>query len=163
MNSNINCLQRTTPTKITKNQILLGYLSGFIDGEGSIFAPCPKRHRFPRTIVLKIGNTHWGALKFLQKNFGGNLTRKRAGKRAKKYHRILVWKGIGTKIILKQVLPFLIIKKKQAELALKYPIGELRGVKLPQKNRILRKKISDGIRKLNKKEDKNYEAVISIG
>lgn len=102
------------------------YLAGIIDGEGCICIhgqKCWNRKRTKRytyyTLFLTVGNTSYRLLKWLHDNFGGSLAPAK-----KKENRRQVWHwntaSKHAEDILTRVLPYLVIKKDQAELALEF-------------------------------------------
>jgi hypothetical protein len=94
------------------------WMAGFFDGEGSIIISIKR----PRTtfLVARIGNTYFPAVRFFMR-FGGNL---HYVKRIKGYRPMLVWMSsyADAERCIKALLPYLVVKKKQAQLALKYCI-----------------------------------------
>jgi hypothetical protein len=100
-----------------KNEIMLAYMAGFFDGEGSI--NIIKRNRgnwTPEyTLSVAMGQKDGKTLDWVKDNFGGNVyVIKRDGS--------FFWLCGNVKAItfLKQLLPYLQYKKSQAELAIKF-------------------------------------------
>ena len=97
------------------------YVAGFIDGEGCIRAEL----RNPRLgngvsvghrVILIVANTHRPVLEAMQERWGGSIyRRKNPGK------VLWVWHtgGPTARAVLEDVLPYLVVKKEQAETALK--------------------------------------------
>jgi hypothetical protein len=101
----------------------LSYLAGFVDGEGYIGLPANlrlNRNPFYRP-TLTIYNTHRGVLLQIKEfiGFGRVYTGTSRGPHCQPTY---LFKADGRRIapILEQLLPFLIVKRKQAELVLEY-------------------------------------------
>ena len=95
----------------------LAYVAGILDGEGSISirnqAP---HHNFQIRIVVV--NTFLPLLKNLQEQFAGSIYQRKPIGLSKKECYEWVSTGNQAEGILKQLLPYLLIKRKQAELAI---------------------------------------------
>lgn len=103
------------------------YLAGFLDGEGSISICRSKpnnhwRYRTYRyTLEVTVTNTNKKIIELLANLFEGSWMRIR-------HHNNPVWKdaycirwaSVKAKNLLEMLLPYLIIKKKQAELAVEF-------------------------------------------
>ena len=112
------------------------YLAGFIDGEGSIgIYPDYRRNRNYR-LVLTVSNTNKEVIDWIAKVTEEQHSRQVKVKttkncpswqgekdRWKDCYSIWFGSGIAQKI-LKEVLPYIIVKKEQATIALQYPVGE---------------------------------------
>ena len=97
----------------------LAYLAGFIDGEGSIGTT---RTGARRQVVgrLTITNTDLAMLKMLQAKYGGSITRQpRSANPEWKPYCAITWTNRGALRVLEAVLPYLIIKRRQAELCIR--------------------------------------------
>lgn len=106
----------------------MAYLAGIIDGEGTI-AIDKKKHKGGRNgqkyygyeIVFSAPNTSYELISWLKKNFGGNITTyKPEGRRP--YWRWQLANKQKIKELLKGMRPYLIVKGKQADLALEYSV-----------------------------------------
>lgn len=91
------------------------YMAGFVDGEGCISAhPSPKRKHTPRhrRPYLTISQRVEAPLTYIQGIFGGWMKIDSRGK--------YVWGcgGMRMKAILEGMLPYLVLKRKEAALAL---------------------------------------------
>lgn len=97
----------------------LAYFAGIIDGEG-----CFCLHRSGARDVfgcdLSVGNTDPRLVQWIHERFGGRISRRQfADKRCKVfYHWHLLSRDLDT--VIPAVLPYLVIKKDQAELMLAY-------------------------------------------
>ena len=97
------------------------YLAGFFDGEGCIHGyfthPRNGRRMGSTKVTVVCGNLE--VLMFGQKLFGGSIN-KRVFKEKPKWNDALTW-HLGTKetsVFLRAVLPYLIVKRQEAEVAL---------------------------------------------
>lgn len=109
------------------NTLSLEYIAGFLDAEGSI--TITKRIRKDRpsplyAIDIRIVNNHIGVLKSIQKKYGGFIHIRKEDKGNQLYD--LIMNNQHGKDLLNDIYPYLIIKKEEAELALKFPLSESR-------------------------------------
>ena len=94
------------------------YLAGIIDADGSIGTTKTGTNKNVVGRVI-VANTNHEFLTILKNEFGGNLSlRKEGHKPGWKPYGSLTWSNRQAEIILENIYPFLIIKKKQAELCL---------------------------------------------
>lgn len=94
------------------------YLAGMIDADGSIGTT---RTGAKRNVVgrVMVANTNQEFLYTLKNEFGGTVSiRDKGHKKNWKPFGLICWSNRQAEIILENVLPFLIIKKKQAELCI---------------------------------------------
>jgi len=106
----------------------LAYLAGIIDGEGCIsLSKSHKNDRYYYRLQLTITNTSAELKQWLEDKFGGRIRTSYA--RSNNRSDILHWTVSGNQCqwLLRQVLPYLIIKKPQAELALMMNINPYGG------------------------------------
>ena len=103
----------------------LAYLAGIIDGEGTIhMAVARDRSRDSRhtwRVMLSIANTDEALMKWIQARFGGKYylrepRQNSAHKRVFRWVRAR-WDSLG---ILTAVLPYLVVKRRQANIALTF-------------------------------------------
>jgi hypothetical protein len=102
----------------------LAYLAGIIDGEGTIgiekMAPCGSRKKFYYTPRLCIINTSKNLMEWLNQTFpfGHFSPRKKIAGRKECY----AWRLFGTNVetIIVAILPFIQIKRRQAECVLRF-------------------------------------------
>lgn len=139
--------------------VLDSYVAGFFDGEGCISSQeswIPgKYEKFPRiNLQISITNTDKEVLNLIRGRFGGQIS-----KHTKKTGKLCyAWKLTGKdkmRVFLLSVLPYLIVKKEQALLALEF-IDTLRKenlgcVPLPKEVHELRYKIHLALRKRKSK------------
>lgn len=97
----------------------LAYFAGLIDGEGS-FVLHHRRGSHVFACQLQIGNTDVRMLEWVRERFGGSITLER---RNNSKHKP-VWRWVSNANTLSDaitaLLPYLIVKKDQAELILAY-------------------------------------------
>ena len=107
------------------NIAALAYLAGLFDGEGSvnIFKSSGQNGSItPRYFVeISIGNTHKGVLQWVLENFGGRLTHNGV-QYTPNSHKTWRWRASTQEAssILVALLPYLIVKKEQALLAIEF-------------------------------------------
>lgn len=95
------------------------YTAGIIDGEGTITLYV---HGGIVTPLTDISNNHKGLITWLRKHLGGGTGYTQTdtrGNRRPTYH-VKFTRLLDVKALLEQILPYLIAKKKQAELVLEY-------------------------------------------
>ena len=117
---------------------LIAYLAGFFDGEGSIFID----KLYGMSCVIT-STTKW-ALESFRFGFGGNITENKKIYNVSQ-HTTYQWKVKSTKakIFLQAILPYLKLKKPEAEIAIKFQNRkELKHYtvrnRVPKKEQILR-------------------------
>lgn len=129
-------------------ELELAYIAGFFDGEGSIsiFQEKTGRYRLAR-IGVYVVNTDFRPIKMLKEKFGGHYREvQRPGK--KKY---AVWSVSCVKAseFLKAILPFLIIKKERACLAIEIQELHSRSTRSKSRNQLGQfTKLSEDIRQI---------------
>ena len=106
-----------------KHTEVLAYAAGIVDGEGciSIGKKSMGTDKLPRlTMILTVVNTNEWLIRWFKMQFGGNIrNQKPSNQRAKLKW---VWRVESRKAseIIKLLLPYLQIKRPQAELAIKF-------------------------------------------
>lgn len=102
----------------------LAYLAGMVDGDG-----CISIHRIGKpadgyyALTLAVGNTHMGMLEWIRARFGGTITT--SGKPCKPHHaKKWTWAIYGQPMadLLSLLYPYLVAKKRQAELGVEYRV-----------------------------------------
>ena len=97
------------------------YLAGIVDGEGSInLLAKPKTQQIQ--LRLQVANTSTELIDWLQSNFGGKVYEHKMHSTYHKQRYDWVVTGKEAKELIRLILPFLIVKKIQATLALDFPI-----------------------------------------
>lgn len=104
----------------------LAWLAGFIDGEGCILLSCqkpnPKRRTVSKIWIMRVcvTNTRHDVLALIQSWFGGYIVHKRTDKAHYKDGWTWEVSGHKAKRLLNEVGPYLVLKRSQCEVALKY-------------------------------------------
>lgn len=126
-----------------------GYLAGIIDGEGCITITVGRResgvHNYNAALIVT--STDECLIKWLIKHFGGTYYRQgTAPKNCKHAFRWRFFKREEVERILLAILPYLVIKRKQAKLLLEF-------VRLPRhtQDSSLRGEMYDCMKMLNKR------------
>lgn len=145
--------------RFPSEELFLAWAAGFFDGEGWVGAMVNARANVRRKrpdIVLhvRVVQTSTECLELLQKRFGGSIgTYKRKNTAAVLYTwRLANWSAM---IFLNAVYPYTVVKRKQVELALTYPIGPRRISRLSQEMAERRMHIMNQLRVL-RAEAKTY-------
>ena len=104
---------------------ILAYIAGLFDGEGSIYISLrnnrPKSRSPEYSLRVSFVNTNEEVVHLIKDNFGGSiLSRFREPDKKRKLTWDWAVSYIKAKDFLKAVYPYLIIKKKQAELGIKF-------------------------------------------
>ena len=97
------------------------YMAALLDGEGSIsLKPIRKRRdgRWELMTEVTLSNTHRPTLQFLQAQYGGTLRRKHNKHRS--ISRLEWHRQADVQALLAALIPYLRIKRRQAELMLEY-------------------------------------------
>jgi len=135
---------------------ILAYAAGIIDGEGWVGIRRSGKHdsgTIRYTMAVVVGNTDRRMLNFMKKYFGGSISkRKTVGNR----QPAGAWEVASNKAadFLKLILEFLIVKKAQAESAIKF---QGKGRPMRKATEIERQQINYyvlSLRKLNKRGKK---------
>jgi hypothetical protein len=97
----------------------LAYLAGIIDGEGS-FALHYSKSRSRMHVQLQIGNTDLRLMDWIRTKFGGSVTPER--RTSSKWKLMFRWVAQSDTLshLTRAVLPYLIVKRQQAELLLAF-------------------------------------------
>lgn len=114
---------RYLPTKFLLSEVDKGYIAGMIDGEGTISISQFHRNGGITLIpYIKIGNTNKDVITYLHERIGGNAqTRHRPGNdHHKPCYYTVTSSGARVLGLLPEILPYLIIKRKQAELLMEF-------------------------------------------
>ena len=114
-----------------KGKVLLGYLAGIIDGEGSIMiVRRPSKPTHSPMMRVVVSNTNKTLLQLFQLNFGGNISA------AKRYNKpycktCFQWTSSSQKALacLKIIEPYLFIKRAQAQIAIEFQKSRGKGGK----------------------------------
>lgn len=137
----------------------LAYIAGIIDGEGCIQIQKPKKHNReksqPYKLQLRVANTDLRLIEYINLIFPAyvyNGSERRKGRR-----RQFVWHANGSKAadVLRAVLPFMICKKEQADVAIAFQdtFNQYYGIHgLPSEILLFREKAYLECREFKKKE-----------
>ncbi|MHC1636323.1 MAG: sigma factor-like helix-turn-helix DNA-binding protein [Candidatus Methanospirareceae archaeon] len=101
-----------------KNEIF-AYLAGIVDGEGSIRLHRRRRKSIGYGLEVVVTNTNRELIDWLYTNFKGYIEKHEREGNHKTTYKWTV-RGINAYRLLKKMLPYLIIKKPQAELGIKF-------------------------------------------
>jgi hypothetical protein len=104
----------------------LAYMAGIIDGEGSLvignYSSNKKTGAIHYHTALEINKTDEGLIHWLHHTFGGNIVNYTAKQTPKNSRQaVFRWIANGDRLthICEEVLPYLVVKRKQAELMLR--------------------------------------------
>ena len=118
--------EKIDPTK-TPTELVKAYLAGFVDGEGcftiSVYNPPSDRGAAAGRwdCRLSVYNSNLDILRHFQEYFGGFIQvrdRSNGGERNWRAAGQIVWTGKLFAVVAKAILPYLVVKKEQAELVL---------------------------------------------
>lgn len=99
-------------------KVKLVYTASIIDGEGCIYISKKMNERYQ--LVVNVVNTSKELIDFFFKNFKGNV---RVGKKKENQNQFWIWEITNYKDtinFLEQIIPYLLIKREQGELALQF-------------------------------------------
>ena len=117
----------------------LSYFAGFFDGEGCI-TTCrnhPDRKRWSYSLRVTTTNTNKEVIDLFQARWPGSVSIKPEKPGFKKTYTWML-SGFKGKEFLKEMLPYLIVKKREALLALDFPVREK-----PEGNKALSQAVYD--------------------
>lgn len=113
-----------------KGRALLAYVAGIIDGEGTICISRRKKGNkiWNHTLFVQVSNTQEWLIEFLKLQFGGNTDYRKAHDNARESWRWTAHTREASSF-LRLILPYLQLKRPQAELAIEFqkrrnPIGK---------------------------------------
>lgn len=117
--------------KMPMDSRMWAYLAGLFDGEGHLgFSFSSKMSAYP-TPIMSIGNTNKEVIEWVKTNFGGGVLMRPRPSRSTMWEWCL-WRRDGMGEIIRGMLPYLIIKKRHAELMLRYfevhPFGRAKNI-----------------------------------
>jgi len=114
---------KTIPWEVDNSKFTDRYVAGFLDGDGSIVATVehrPERRRFPYRVRLKINftqhNRHYDFLLKLQQFLGGIGSIRNIS--SHNLAELVIQDRKQVKGILERLLPYLVLKERQAKLIL---------------------------------------------
>jgi hypothetical protein len=111
----------------------LKWMAGFFDGEGYVGIQFARRGNFPNPrLAVSVTNTDTRALAIFRERFGGSTPYGYLPKKNAKPHHLKVyrWHLDGSKALafLEVIVPYLVVKKEQVELAIQFWKLPWRGV-----------------------------------
>ena len=136
------------------------YLAGIIDGEGCLSVSKEKSPKGEYKILykahLKITNTNQKLIQWLEKIIGKCYIKTDKGDPKWKLRFSWIMTDRDKMFpLLKEILPYLILKKKQAKLILKLRKGkQKKGIAFDVEERKFREKLYQSMKKLNQKGNK---------
>jgi len=130
------------------------YTAGLIDGEGSIFiARRKKKTRYYYEPTVMVGNTDKAMIDYLTALYGGWVTKSKT--RWKSNTDLYFWgiAGDSMRQFLKDILPYLVGKRKHARLVLRFPVFPPSGLGQERPKNIVRRQASiyKKVKELNRK------------
>jgi len=114
-------VQSLPPAPLVISDVVKGYCAGFLDGEESIGGRC-RRDKFGRHkthVWVTITNTNLQVLEYIQNLYNGKIKPKKFSNNRTKPCFTLVFRTREAERIIKDVLPFLIVKRDKAEIFLR--------------------------------------------
>lgn len=114
-------VQSLPPAPLEISDVVKSYCAGFLDGEGSIGARChrDKLGRHKTHVWVTITNTDLRPLEYIRNLYKGKIKTKRLAHNGRKPCFILMLRTREAERIVKDVLPFLIVKRVKAEIFLR--------------------------------------------
>jgi len=144
--------------KTTHNIAEIAYLAGLIDGEGCIYIGHTKQGKYGNGYqwhsMLKITSCDQELIIWLENTFGGSKDSRYRWTSKKKFTRpVYNWQATGPMLdyILPLVKPYLIIKRKQCDIMIRYRITSknIGSKRLPDDINQQRLELLSELRKLN--------------
>ena len=138
-----------------KSETVRGYTAGILDGEGSIMIvkfknPTTKRG-YTYQLKVVVTNTNEWLCRWLKMQYSGTIQYKKSKRPQEK--DIYEWRVVSkqAKEFLEYITPYLIIKKAQAEIAIRFQSNRKRGKPQTDEESILDEAERILMRKLNSK------------
>ena len=130
-----------------------GYVAGVIDCDGSIWIATERRHAAPNyTLRVSVTNTRRQLPEWFSEHFGGEC--RRYPKKSAKWKDEYRWEvsGLNALPVLTLCLPYLVIKRKQALIAMEFASTIIPGQRsIPDSYRELRGELCERMVELNKR------------
>lgn len=130
-----------------------GYVAGVLDCDGAIWISADKSKKSPRYMMrVSVSNTRRGLLDFFAEHFGGRVNR--YSKHSDKWKDEYRWgvNGLPAAEILYACLPYLVIKRPQAMLAVEFASTiQPKQNRIPESFRQIRERIYNEMLELNKR------------
>jgi hypothetical protein len=129
------------------------YMAGIIDGEGSICieiqSPCKSRkvtYYSPRLVVI---NTNVPLMNWINEKFGGTVRQRKHVENCKLCYKWNIF-SFNAANLLKECLPFMIVKKRHAEIIIEFMGLDKKGWNVPKDVQIRREELYLELKKINK-------------
>lgn len=128
----------------------LAYLAGLFDGEGTISCSITETKKGNKALhkQLSIFNTNFTLITWIISRFGGTIHSRKRNKVWKEEHQVK-WSAEDGYWLLRAVLPYLVIKREQAELYL--ALHETKTTKVTTEIQEQRELLVARVRELNKR------------
>ena len=128
----------------------LAYLAGLIDGEGTISCSVNKNAKNVLALQkqLSIFNTNLLLVSWITSHFGGKVHSRVRSEKWKEEHQVK-WSATEAVVILELVLPYLVIKKEQAEIFI--ALHKTKSNSVSKETHEYRQRLCDRIQELNKR------------
>ena len=131
----------------------LAYLAGLIDGEGTISCSVNKTKKGFLALQkqLSIFNTNIVLISWITARFSGTVHSRVRSEKWKEEHQVK-WSATEAVIILELVLPYLVIKREQAEIFI--ALHKTKSNSVSKETHEYRQRLCDRIQELNKRGPK---------
>ena len=128
----------------------LAYLAGLIDGEGTISCSVNKTAKNVLALQkqLSIFNTNLLLVSWITSRFGGKVHSRVRSEKWKEEHQVK-WSATEAVVILELVLPYLVIKKEQAEIFI--ALHKTKSNSVSKETHEYRQRLCDRVQELNKR------------
>jgi hypothetical protein len=110
---------RKAEIKLPEDALAWARLAAYIDGEGHIEIRSVNGGMSAGSMMLSIGNTDLRLSVWLEETFGGVVRLKKTSGARKRFWEWRVW-GRDSALLLERCLPYFIMKRDQAEIAISY-------------------------------------------
>ena len=146
------------PQQAGVDRYAYSYLAGILDGEGGININYSGPTRDCYRMRVYVVNTDLRLIKWLKSKFGGYIYRRKTKEGYKTKWEWYHYDDKSTEL-LKECMPYLIVKKEQAELAIAFRDTVNNEHKLSEETKSLRKSFHTQMKSLNKRSWDSEEAV----
>lgn len=128
----------------------LAYLAGLVDGEGTVSCSTTINKKGLQVLhkQLSIFNTNLVLISWITSRFGGVVHSRQRSTKWKEEHQVK-WSATEASVILELVLPYLVIKKEQAEIFI--ALHKTKSNSVSTETHEYRQRLCDRIQELNKR------------
>lgn len=128
----------------------LAYLAGLIDGEGTISCSINTTNKGIQALQkqLSIFNTNLLLISWITARFGGKVHSRIRSSKWKEEHQVK-WSASEASVILELVLPYLVIKREQAEIFI--ALHKTKANSVSTETHEYRQRLCDRVQELNKR------------